>query len=151
MRRRWWRSWPAIGCLFLPAGLVATLIVAAIGTTFVPAAVTGMFPPTRANLTRTWTCRYPYDTETDVFQSDGVCQQSITFDSGRTLHNAGQWSFHPSDGHVWLTNVTVVDNAFGAPRSDLAPTPALWGMAVRRSVTGSVYLVVNEDVDLYFK
>ena len=148
MRRRWS---PAVGCLAVLITPFAFLILAAVGTPLVPSLATDLFPPTIPNLTRTWTCRYPYATETLTFRPTGACVQSITFDSGRVINNTGHWSFDPSDCQVELTDVTVVDNAFGGPATELAPTAGMWAMPARRSVTGSVYLVQNEDVDLYFR
>ena len=150
MTRSWQRP-AALGCVVVPAVLIATLILTAIGSTFVTPVVTALFPPTAADLTRTFTCRYPYATETLTLEADGTFVQRIVFDSGRAINNTGRWTFDRSQTEVRLGNATVVDNAFGAPAATLAPTSALWIMPARRSVTGRSYLVVNEDVDLYLK
>ena len=148
MRRRW----PCfVGCGVIPAALIALLVLASIGTTLVPPVLTGLFPPTAAELVGTRTCRYPYATETLTFRPDGVCVQRIAFNSGQIISNSGRWSFNPSRCDLQLTDLTVVDNGFGAPTTRLAPTSALWGPMVRRSMTGSVYLVVNEDVSLFLE
>jgi hypothetical protein len=96
---------------------------------------------------------HSYGVEQLTIRDDGTYTQEYG-EKGKDLRVINKGTWDTSNGGFWdgqqldLSAPVIVDE-FGHP-TDLTPSEGLWRIRIRKSWSGEIRLLVNEDVDLAF-